>query len=255
MTYVSNQKNTEPCITLHDLKKVVQPHQNRSLLSHLTKKVRSQNPVEKTLLSDLNLTIHTGEHLGIIGRNGSGKTTLLRIIAGILKPTSGEVTVRGDVLYLSGFGQGFNKKLSLVDNVLLYTALMGIDQKQIHTHIESIFSFAELSEQKNTPLGQLSDGASYRLAFATICTLISLRKPHILLLDEVFGNGGGDIFFQEKAQKRIEEIRKSGVTIVTVSHSLAYIEKNCSRVAVIEHGTIAHINEPQQAIRLYRKTK
>jgi ABC-type polysaccharide/polyol phosphate transport system ATPase subunit len=192
----------------------------------------------RIILKDVNFSVKRGENFGIIGRNGSGKSTLLRILAGIMEPTRGSVNRDGEILYLSGFGNGFSSKLSLVDNVMIYGTLMGIDQKIIEEKMNDIFDFAELTDRKYDLLGEMSDGMKGRLSFATTYAFLKILNPEILLLDEVSGGGGGDIFFQEKIEGAIDGILKSGMTVITVSHAMSYIAKNCDRVLLLEKGEV-----------------
>jgi ABC-type polysaccharide/polyol phosphate transport system ATPase subunit len=186
----------------------------------------------RTVLDRIDLRIDHGEKIGLIGPNGSGKSTVLKLIAGVLRPTRGTVTVEGTVAPLIEIGVGFDPELSLVDNVLYYGVLMGHDEDLVREHIDGILEFAELGPIREQPTKTLSSGMSARLGFA----IATEFRPDILLLDEVLAVG--DERFRRKCAARIERFWDANSTIVVVSHDLVYIKRSCDRVIWMDGGQI-----------------
>lgn len=202
-------------------------------------------------LKDVSFVLKKGEVLGVIGKNGSGKSTLLKIIAGILKPTEGELNVVGDVVYLSGFYNGMNKNLSMRDNIYIIGTLNGLSKKEISERIDDISKFSELSEFIDASLFQFSNGMLTRLGFST--TLFTLPKnPSILILDEALG-GGLDESFQEKALSKINDYINTAEIVLVASHNLNYILNKCSKVLWIENGEVKKEGETKDVVMEYRK--
>nr|BFD59361.1 ABC transporter ATP-binding protein [Bdellovibrio sp. CKG001] len=196
-------------------------------------------------LKNISLTISAGERVGIIGRNGAGKSTLLKAIAGILKPQSGSIIVDGPTQPLIEVGAGFNPELSGRENIYLNGYMLGFTRNELKVKEQEIIDFTELNEFIDVPIKYYSSGMSVRLAFA-IATSV---HPHILLFDEMLA--AGDSSFNEKAQKRMNNLLDSAKCIVIVSHDLNLIRKFCSRTIVINKGIIEFDGLPEEAVNYY----
>lgn len=169
---------------------------------------------EFVALNDVSFQIEKGDILGIVGFNGAGKSTMLKILAGVLKPTNGKVIVNGSVAPLIEVGAGFDPELTAKENIFLNGAILGHSRKFLQQHFDEIIDFAELRTFVNVPVKNFSSGMYARLGFA-IATVV---KPDILIVDEVLSVG--DYRFQEKCEKRIQEMINGGTTIIIVSHDI-----------------------------------
>ena len=181
-------------------------------------------------LNNISFEISPGETVGIIGPNGSGKSTILKLIAGVMSPTSGNVSVHGRVSPLIELGAGFHFELSGRENVYLNGAILGLSQKEIDQNFKSIVDFADLWEYIDQPVKRYSSGMYMRLAFAIAVHV----HPQILLVDEILAVG--DPEFQQKCFDRMNQFKKEGVTIVFVSHDLNLVHKFCDRVIELNHS-------------------
>jgi ABC-2 type transport system ATP-binding protein len=199
-------------------------------------------------LRNISFEVDRGEVFGVIGQNGAGKSTLLRVIAGIIKPTTGRVEVHGRVAPLIELGAGFDPEMTGRENILLYGALLGFPTARLKKRLGHIISFAELEDFADVPLKNYSSGMAARLAFA-IATDVD---ADLLLIDEVLSVG--DMAFAKKCEERINEFRKRGVSIILVSHSLSDIKGICSRAAWLEHGQIKAIGPATEVADRYAST-
>lgn len=215
----------------------------RTVLSILEGKFR--RPSQKQILNDIDLVIHEGEKVGIIGANGSGKSTLLKIISGVLQPTTGSVQVTGRIAPIIELGAGFESELSVADNILIYGVLLGFSRQVMQRRTGAILEFAELEDYAMYPVKGLSSGMAARLAFA-IATDI---RPDILIVDEVLSVG--DESFRHKSQQRMDELQRKDTTILLVSHSLEFIQESFDRVIWIDQGKIRYVGSPGEAIYSY----
>lgn len=197
-------------------------------------------------LDHVSFDIKRGDILGIIGFNGAGKSTLLKILAGVLTPTTGKVTVKGTVAPLIEVGAGFDPELTARENIFLNGAILGYSRNFIQSKFDEIIEFAELKEFINVPVKNFSSGMYARLGFS-IATIV---KPDILIVDEVLSVG--DFRFQEKCEKRIQSMIQDGVTIILVSHEIRMIEKLCNKVLWLERGTIRQIGETKKICDEYK---
>ncbi len=198
-------------------------------------------------LRHVSLDVTRGESIGLIGHNGSGKSTLLRMAAGVLRPTEGEVRVEGRISPMIELAAGFDGDLSGRDNIFLNGALMGHSRKEMAAKLDRIIEFSELGPFIDQPVKNYSSGMYARLGFAIAADV----DPEILIIDEVLAVG--DERFQTKCMERIREIRRSGCTILYVSHTMASVAELCSRVIVLHHGGLAFDGEPAAAIGRYRE--
>ncbi|MGA8724068.1 MAG: ABC transporter ATP-binding protein [Acidimicrobiales bacterium] len=196
-------------------------------------------------LRDVNVEINQGETFGILGRNGSGKSTLLKCIAGILKPTSGEIRVRGSLAAMLELGAGFQPDLSGRDNIFLNGSLLGLPRAEIEKRFDDIVAFAELEDFIDNQVKFYSSGMYVRLGFAVAVNV----EPDVLLVDEVLAVG--DAAFQRKCLDHVKKFQREGRTIVVVSHGADTIRQNCGRAMVMNHGEVIAVDEPGEAIRVY----
>lgn len=196
-------------------------------------------------LRDASFAVHSGEVLGIIGRNGAGKSTILKLIAGITRPSCGQLQVGGKVGSLIELGAGFHPDLTGHENVELNCQLMGMSRREISEQYEAIVEFAELREFMNMPVKRYSSGMYARLAFAVAAHI----QMNILLVDEVLSVG--DVSFQRKSLEKMLALVKNGKTIVFVSHNLYAIEQMCNRVLWLGHGKVQTIGNARQVIHAY----
>ncbi len=199
-------------------------------------------------LRDISFEIERGETIGFIGPNGSGKSTILKLLARIVYPTRGRITVRGSVASLIEVGAGFHPELTGRENIFLYGSIMGMKQSDLRARFDRIIAFAELERFIDTPVKRYSSGMYVRLGFAVAAHI----NPHVLLVDEVLAVG--DASFQSKCQQRIEELRRNGMTIVFVSHDMNAIERLCNRVFFLQKGEICASGEPRDVIAEYYNT-
>jgi ABC-type polysaccharide/polyol phosphate transport system ATPase subunit len=183
-------------------------------------------------LKDVSARIDPGEAVGLVGRNGSGKTTLLRLVAGIIKPTSGRVEAGGRIGSLLELGAGFHPEFTGRENVYLNGSIHGLKRRTITEHMEEIVAFAELERFIDLPVRTYSSGMYMRLGFAVAAHL----EADILLLDEVFAVG--DQEFQRKCFAKISEFKQRGGTIVFVSHDAAAVERLCERAVLLRQGEV-----------------
>lgn len=198
-------------------------------------------------LRDINLTIEKGDRLGILGLNGAGKSTLLKIIAGVLKPTEGSLTVRGKIAPLLELGAGFEPDYTGAENIYLYGAVLGYPREFIAEKYDEIIAFSELGKFIDVPLKNYSSGMKSRLGFA-IATIV---EPDVLILDEVLAVG--DAKFKRKCEAKIQSMFDKGVTVLFVSHSLAQVQKICNKAILLEKGEIIASGEIADVSKIYEE--
>lgn len=189
--------------------------------------------------------IDRGESFALIGRNGSGKTTLLKMINGIVKVDAGTIVVDGRVQALINLGAGFNPALSGRDNVFNSASLGGLGRKETMAVFDEIVGFAELEEFIDTPVGAYSAGMKARLGFAVAINL----RPDILLIDEILAVG--DQAFRNKCFVKMHQLKKQGVTIVLVSHSMTHVAQLCDRALWIHKGRVRKVGPAKDTIKAY----
>lgn len=199
-------------------------------------------------LQDVSFSIQKGESLGLIGLNGSGKSTMLKVIAGVLKPTKGSVRVNGTIAPMIELGAGFDFDLTARENVFLNGSLLGYPREKMEEYYDDIVEFAELGEFMNVPVKNFSSGMISRLGFA----IATMGTPDILIVDEVLSVG--DFHFQEKCQKRIEEMMANGVTILFVSHSIEQVKSLCSKIVWLEKGKVRRFGDAEDICEEYSKS-
>ena len=200
---------------------------------------------KKFVLKGINLEIKKGESIALLGKNGSGKSTLLRVLSGIIEAEKGKVEVNGIVAPLLGLGVGLENELSGLENVQLSCALMGMSQAEIKKSLPEIVEFSELGEAINWQVKRYSTGMMTRLAFS----IAIMKQPDILLIDEVLSVG--DIGFQKKCLKKVEDIKAKGATIVFVSHNFAEAKNMCTKAALVNNGTIEFFGDIDEVGKQY----
>jgi lipopolysaccharide transport system ATP-binding protein len=196
-------------------------------------------------LKDVSFEVNKGEALGIIGRNGSGKSTLLKIMAKVLYPDSGSISLDGKVASFLQLGVGFQPELTARENIYIYSSVLGLRRKQVDRIYEEILDFAELKRFENMKLKSFSSGMSLRLAFSTAIYAV----PDTLLIDEVFAVG--DESFQNKCRDKMNQFKTEGKTIVFVSHSLDSVKELCQRTMLLNEGRIVSMGASEKVINDY----
>jgi len=221
-------------IVLEEVNKIfLLPHDRRTTLRQRFISFSRKNVYEELYaLRDINLRVNEGEFLGIIGKNGVGKSTLLKLVAKVLEPTSGTISVNENIAPFLELGIGFQGELSVKDNIFLYGALLGMNRNEIANRYDWIIDFSGLERFIDAKLKNLSSGMQVRLGFSIT---VSVESP-ILLVDEVLAVG--DMDFQQKCYEVFENFKKDGRTILFVSHDLGAVERFCDRVILLEKGQI-----------------
>jgi len=238
-------------IALENVTKIFRlPHDRRvTLRQRFVNLLRKNTYEELYALHDINLKVAEGEFLGIIGKNGAGKSTLLKVVARVLEPTSGTVSVIGAVAPFLELGVGFQGELTVKDNIILYGALLGMSRQEIERKYDWIIDFSGLERFIDAKLKNLSSGMQVRLGFSIT---VSVESP-ILLVDEVLAVG--DIDFQQKCYDCFEDFKKHGRTILFVSHDLTAVERFCDKVVLLEDGQIKMQGKSGAVISEYRINK
>ena len=196
-------------------------------------------------LEDVSFEIHEGERVGLIGHNGAGKSTLLRALSNVYAPTAGRAEIVGEIGSLVDIGLGIDGEATGRENIFIRGALLGLRKKEIEERFNEIVEFSELGEFINMPVRTYSSGMHLRLAFA-VATII---RPEILLMDEWLSVG--DAAFNEKAEKRLNDLVESSPILVIASHSRELIERTCTRVMWFEHGRLKMDDSPKEVCKFY----
>lgn len=206
---------------------------------------RSKGVVSVRALRDVSFLLNSGDRLGIVGSNGSGKTTLLRVLAGLYRPTSGDMRISGKIDSLLSIGAGMDMESNAIENIKLRLSILGLGRSEIKHHTPKILEFAELGSFKDLPLRTYSSGMLVRLGFA-IATSV---RPEILLMDEWLS--AGDAEFSRKSQERISAVVGSSEILVIASHNRGTIEKNCNLVLWLENGQTRMLGTPEMVLPAY----
>ena len=235
-------------ISVHEVSRRFRVHarEARTLKDLFVQRGRTQ-AADVWALHDVSAEILHGEAVGLIGRNGSGKTTLLRVIAGIIKPTSGQIHTEGRIGSLLELGAGFHLDFTGRENVFLNGAIQGLRRADIKSRFDEIVAFAELENAIDRPVRTYSSGMTMRLGFA----IAAFLDADVLLLDEVFAVG--DEAFQRKCFGRIFAFKQQGGTIVFVSHDASAVERLCERSIFLEGGRVAFDGPTREAVSRYRR--
>src|SRR3984957_15842480 len=198
-------------------------------------------------LSDINFTVGEGETLGIVGHNGSGKSTLLKCICGVLKPSAGEIRLRGSLAALLELGAGFQTELSGRDNVYLYGAMLGFSRKMVDGIFDEVVAFSEIEQFIDTQVKFYSSCMYVRFAFAVAVNV----DPDILVVDEVLAVG--DERFQAKCVDRIRRFQQEGRTILLVTHNADQVRALCDRAIVLDGGDMIADGATRDSLRIFRE--
>lgn len=238
-----------PAIRVTNLKKVYKLYDRPSdrLREAFGLGKRKSLAKEHYALNGINMTVQTGETVGIIGTNGSGKSTILKIITGVLNPTEGEVEVNGRISALLELGAGFNMEYNGIENIYLNGTMLGFSEKEIQQKLPAILEFADIGDYVYQPVKTYSSGMFVRLAFAVAINI----EPEILIVDEALSVG--DVFFQAKCYHKFEEFKQMGKTILFVSHDLGSISKYCDRVFLLNKGELLGEGSPKEMIDAYKR--
>lgn len=196
-------------------------------------------------LQDVSFTVEKGEVLGIIGHNGAGKSTLLKVISGIIKPRTGSVEVKGNVVPMLELGSGFDIEFNGRENIFLNGSILGYSERYLKEKYDEIVEFSELQKFLEVPIRNYSSGMLMRLAFSIAAEV----NPEILIVDEILAVG--DANFQEKSRKRMMELMGGGTTVLFVSHSLGQIREMCDRVLWLDHGKVKMIGNTEEVCNAY----
>lgn len=219
-----------PALMLQHIHKVYQIHHDKPTLIET---IFGGHNEKFYALRDVNLTIHKGERVGIVGANGSGKTTLLKLMAGVTVPTSGSIATSGRLVSIISLGAGFNLELSGAENIFLHGMLLGMTRREVSARFADIVKFCEIGSFIDAPMRMYSQGMMMRLGFS-----IALHThPDIFLLDEGFD--AGDQQFKNKIRAEAESIYK-GKTLVFISHNMYAIADFCSRIILMDKGQIVY---------------
>ena len=198
-------------------------------------------------LRDISFQVKKGEMLGIIGKNGAGKSTLLKIITGVLTPSSGTVEINGKVSALLELGAGFNPEYTGIENIYLNGSMIGFTKEEMNKKLDDIIQFADIGDFINQPVKSYSSGMFARLAFAVSINV----EPDILIVDEALSVG--DVFFQAKCYKKLNDLKNSGKTILFVTHDMGSVIKYCNRAILINDGVIEAEGKPSEIVDIYKK--
>lgn len=196
-------------------------------------------------LSDISFSVPRGSAFGVIGRNGAGKSTLLQILAGTLRPTSGETRVVGRVTALLELGSGFNPEFTGRENIYLSGAILGLSRAEMSAKFDEIVRFADIGSFIEQPVKTYSTGMMMRVAFAVAISV----EPDVLIVDEALSVG--DILFQQKCSRRLHEIVANGVTLLVVTHDLSFVLNMCQRALWLDQGRARYLGESGACVREY----
>jgi len=199
----------------------------------------------KTAIDSLSLEIYRGQKIAVVGQNGAGKTTLLKVIAGLIKPTSGRIKREGEVIYLAGLGVGMQDELTVEENVYLYSKIYGMDGAYIKEKLDEILEWAELSEFRYSNLNTLSSGMRSRIAFSTTRYV----NTDIYLLDEALS--AGDANFRKKCFNYFENNMNSDKTYLISTHNLNFAKRFCEKTLWIHKGQQKEFGDTESVLEEY----
>ena len=217
-----------------------------SLKEYFVRNIKKNNIRDEFYaVKDISFKIEKGDSFAIVGSNGSGKSTLLKMIAGIYKPTKGNIIVWGTVAPMIELGAGFDSDLTAAENVFLNGAVLGYSRAYMQEYFEGIIDFAELWEFVDVPVKNFSSGMKARLGFS-IATAVD---PDILIVDEILSVG--DANFRKKCQQRMSEMKDNGTTMILVSHSLDQVIKTCNKAMWINKGNMMCMGDVKDVCEEY----
>ncbi len=242
---VSKFADSEPVINVSQVTKCYQTY--KKPIHRLWQSFNSDKQYyqEFWALKGVDLVVRKGETVGIVGKNGSGKSTLLQIIAGILQATSGEFQTHGRISALLELGAGFNPEFTGMENARLNASIMGLTRDEFHEKLPDIVEFCGLGEFLHRPVKTYSSGMFVRLAFAVAINM----NPDILIVDEALAVG--DVRFQQKCFRRLDQLKEQGVSILFVTHSTESVLKYCDRAIMLDGGELKLTGSPKQVVQAY----
>ncbi len=239
----------EPIIKLENVTKRFHLYHHisgfKSFLFNPRDTIKAIRSSQFTALEDISVELHKGEALGIIGRNGAGKSTILGLLAGIMQPTSGRLTVNGRISPMLELGGGFHPELTGRENIVLNGVLLGLTRSRVLDKMEQMIEFSGLGEFIDQPIKIYSTGMLARLGFSVIAHL----DPEILLIDEVLAVG--DVDFQQKCIAKMQEFKQKNVTMVFVSHSMGDVERICNKVLWVEDHKVKMFGDRKEVVKAY----
>ncbi len=200
-------------------------------------------------LDNVSFELEKGKTLGLIGKNGAGKSTMLKLISEIMKPTSGTIITRGNIVPMLELGAGFDLELTGKENIYLNGAILGYSKDYLESKYDEIVDFAEIKEFIDMPIRNYSSGMMARLAFS----IASVVSPEILIVDEILAVG--DVAYQEKSFNRMKELMSGGATVLFVSHDLEKIEEMCDKVIWLDKGKMVMFGDTDEVVREYKKAQ
>ena len=209
--------------------------------------LRKQYYRQYTAIDSVSFQLKAGESLGILGQNGAGKSTLLKMLAGVLLPDQGNISIDGNITGLLELGTGFDNNLTGYENVLINGLLIGMSQQEVEAKRQTIIDFSELHDFISEPMRTYSSGMAMRLAFA----IAIHADPQCFLVDEALSVGDG--YFQQKCINKIKQYRESGGALVFVSHDLNAVKMVCDRVIVLDQGQVVADCDPEQGVNIYNR--
>lgn len=241
----SSSISSIPVITVENITKCYETYQKpiHRLWQSFSKEKKFYE--EFWALKGVDLTVHKGETLGIVGKNGSGKSTLLQIITGILQPTSGHCQTTGRISALLELGAGFNPEFTGMENARLNASIMGLSREEFHQKLPDIVDFCGLGDFLHRPVKTYSSGMFVRLAFAVAINM----NPDILIVDEALAVG--DVRFQRKCFRRLEQLKEQGVSILFVTHSTDSVLQYCDRAIMLDEGELKLTGSPKEVVQAY----
>lgn len=196
-------------------------------------------------LKDISFTLEEGERIGILGLNGAGKSTLLKVVAGVFKPTEGNVVRKGKIVPLLELGAGFDKNYTGRENIFLYGAVLGYSREYMESKFDEIVKFSGLGQFIDVPIKNYSSGMKSKLGFS----IATIAEPEILILDEVLSVG--DAKFRRKSERRIKKMMKEGTAVLFVSHSISQVLRICNKAMILEQGRMVAFGDVEDVAKIY----
>jgi ABC-2 type transport system ATP-binding protein len=237
-----------PAISLRGIGKKYRISPSRSSrLGEILSFGKAKRSHEFWALQDINLDVEPGTTLGVVGRNGAGKSTLLSIISGVLRPTTGEVEVRGRLSAIFGIGTGFNPLFTGRENAMLSGLILGIEHDEMVERFDDIEAFADIGEFMDQPIKTYSSGMRSRLGFAVAINV----EPDVLVIDEALS--AGDSAFKKKAIQRMYDLKDSGSTVLFVSHSMGMVKRFCTEAILLHKGRLITTGSPEEVVDHYEE--
>lgn len=243
--YIIGHQKQERYTSLRDVLSNAGKRTMGKLLHPFAEKETDETHEDFWALKDVSFDVQQGDRVGIIGRNGAGKSTLLKILSRITEPTSGRVKIRGRVASLLEVGTGFHPELTGRENIYLNGAILGMSKVEIKRKFDEIVAFSEVEKFLDTPVKRYSSGMYVRLAFAVAAHLDS----DVLILDEVLAVG--DVAFQNKCLGMMDDVSKSGKTILFVSHGMQAVKSICTRAIFLDQGQVGLDGDVSEIISAY----